>query len=437
MSLPNGSGWCEAVRDAAPFAKAAEALGMTKDRDGYRECPSCKATRRGSSDARAPVGVTNDGKAWCCFACHAKGDVVDLVALARAGGALASLGAPLRAEVRAWCAARGWCSPAPELSTAGKLAVELLGSVPPKGDPRWKPIMTELARRLELQERTRVVERPPALPPPRRGSPAREVDKDRDAVAPPVEEVAALWAACRHVDGTGCAALAGDWITYRRGLDTRALAALDLVRVLPDRHPWPAWMPWMQRPPVEWLSLYPLAVPMYDAGGALRLLRFRAVTEIREVDADANPAALRWRPRKVEPKGIAPRGARLAGLLLADPPGRAMLRGESGGDLGSPGEGWDGVRVVICEGEPDTWTAATIMRKAPGRTRDGRTWATLGVVAGSWTAELAARVPDGAEVALWTHHDAAGDKYATRIADTLAARCKVVRSPRPEDRDDG
>jgi hypothetical protein len=214
---------------------------------------------------------------------------------------------------------------------------------------------------------------------------------------------------------------------HGRGLDCRELAALDLARLLPldpTAYPWPGWIPRMGMDRSEWLRVYRIAVPMYDAHGALRALRFRAVTAVRE----PGPEGMRWRDLEVEAgkKAVASHGTTTRGLVLADPLGVALLRGEL---EGAP---WDG-RVVVCEGEPDLWTWSTRQRRGKA---DASTWATLGVVAGSWTEDVAARVPDGARVVLRTHADPKGDEYAERIRRSLAGRCEVLRSSVPEPREE-
>src|SRR5262249_14220485 len=79
-------------------------------------------------------------------------------------------------------------------------------------------------------------------------------------------------------------------------------------------------------------------------------------------------------------------------------------------------------RVVVTEGEPDflTWAA---------RGEGQRTLAVLGLPgAGTWTAELAERVPDGSTVILRTDADDAGHAYAAEIAASLGGRCHVRES---------
>lgn len=248
---------------------------------------------------------------------------------------------------------------------------------------------------------------------------------------PPMAEVAALWDACTPLDRVSMYDPVYFWLEnaeHGRGLSCRQLAALDLARAMPldpDAYPWPSWIPWLILGRAAWLRRYRLAVPMYDATGALRSLRFRAVTAEREVV----DGVLRWRRVEVEDKlkALAPKGTTVRGLALADPVGRALLAGEL---ASAP---WNGT-VVVTEGEPDALTWSTRQRR--GMAPDSRTWAVLGVVNGSWTDGLAARVPTGAKVALRTHADAMGNRYAERVRGTLAGRCEVHRAVLPGSREE-
>lgn len=375
-----GPGWIDAAKAVAVEAVAGE-LGLEVRRHAFGPCPGCGAERRGGADRRPPCGF-RDG--WSCFRCDARGDALDLVARVVGGARLRELTPERMAEVRAWYAARGWCEPA----LGGPAAPVAVRRAPPA----------------------------PAEPPP---------------AYPPAAEVAALWAACTPLDRASFYDPAVPWLEnaeHGRGLSCRELAALDLARAMPrdpDAHPWPSWIPWLALDRAAWLRRYRLAVPMYDATGALRSLRFRAVTAEREVV----DGTLRWRRMEVEDrvKALAPKGSTVRGLALADPVGRALLAGEF---ASAPWDGW----VTVTEGEPDLWTWSTRQRR--GMPPDARTWAMLGVVNGSWTAELAARVPSGAKVALRTHADAAGDAYAERIRGTLAERCEVRRAVIPGAREE-
>jgi hypothetical protein len=80
------------------------------------------------------------------------------------------------------------------------------------------------------------------------------------------------------------------------------------------------------------------------------------------------------------------------------------------------------VALLVAEGVPDHLTWATRYKAS-----DDSAPAVLGVLSGSWSDELAARVPDGLRVAVRVHRDDAGNHYAARICASLAARCEVHR----------
>ena len=358
----------------------ARAEGLTGNRAGWGPCPVCGADRRGSSDPRPPLTFYpgRDGdRRWRCHAggCGAGGDALALLAARR------------------------------------------FGDVPAGGDPRWAELFAELRAGTTAP---RTGQRAPRT---ENGARNAKDSADLEALEVRAREARELWAACRPVNGPGCAAVAGDWLREVRGLDPDAVALLDLVRVLPDVYPWPRWLPLLGMDRGAWLALYRLAAPMYDAAGELRALRFRAVDRVRELDPDADPPRLRWRVLPVKKKALAPIGARLAGLVLADPWGLALLRGARELD----GVRWDGA-VLVAEGEIDLCAATS----SAGRFRAGATFAAFAVAAGSWTPELAARIPDGARVTVATDADPAGDKYAEAVRASLAGRCTVRRMVRPE-----
>lgn len=393
-----------------PLEAVAAGAGMTWRARRWSPCPACGERTRSREDTRGPVGQSRgrDGRErWRCYRCDAGGDVVALLAAVR------------------------W------------------GSVPSRGDPRWPELVTELRARYGIPGAGR------PGPFPGRVAPSTPAEPPAPAY-PPAAEVAALWAACEPVTAAGLDVRA--WLEVRRGLSVDALAALDLVRLMPrGPGPFPAWVPTLGRAELA-RRLYPLAVPLYDAAGELRSLRWRAVDAVREPDPD-RPGALRWaRPSGVEdvtaaglrvrvgddlrtwPKAAAARGG-LAGLVLADPMGLALLRAGPGAEVAADGLRWSKT-VILCEGEPDTWTRATAGRLLPAvRARieaTGETSAFLGVVSGSWPDTLAGRaladrIPDGARVILATHADTKGDAYADAIMRTLAGRrVRLERAaPRP------
>ena len=213
---------------------------------------------------------------------------------------------------------------------------------------------------------------------------------------PPGHEVQQLWAACGSV--VEDAEVSG-WIEGR-GLDPDTVELERLARALPTDALVPSWA-W--GPGGAWPHTgHRLIVPLYDAGGSLASLRGRAVVS------------------GVEPKSLAPAGRTTRGSVMTDLVGRTLLKGE-------PSEAWDGA-VVVVEGEPDFLTWGSNRSEAAEAVP-----AVFGIESGAWNAEIAARIPSGARVAIRTHHDESGNAYARSIARTLTGRCHVFRSRLLED----
>jgi hypothetical protein len=215
---------------------------------------------------------------------------------------------------------------------------------------------------------------------------------------PPHAEVLGLWARARVVtDDADVSA----WL-LSRGLEPSAVEEKDLIRALPG-----GTLPrWARSRSGSWAeSGHRALFALVDAHGALVSLRARCVT------ADARPA-----------KALSPAGFSVSGLVLADALAQLLLAGEPLGD-GSPVD--DLVvetGLVVVEGEPDWLTWAARPSDA-----DERAPAVLGLVAGSWSPDLARRVPSGVRVALRTHRDSAGDAYAEKVAADLSERCHIFR----------
>ena len=220
-----------------------------------------------------------------------------------------------------------------------------------------------------------VLRRTPPPPPPR-----------VEATYPPEDEVAALLAqtVAPHEDAD-----VARWMEVRRGLGDRAAERLALVgvRALVPRAVCPSWARLGER---TWADLgYRCLIPQVDHSGVVRSVRARCVGDAPWADA---------------PKALPPRGFRVGGLVAANRPGVRLLQGTAVPE------------VVVAEGEPGFMAACL---RWPGR-------AVFGIVSGSWTAELGARVPRGALVTVATDQDEAGDRYAARIIETIHG-CRVVR----------
>ena len=181
-----------------------------------------------------------------------------------------------------------------------------------------------------------------------------------------------------------------------------AVAGADVARALPDDASCPPWARFGRSTWVE--ADYRLIVPLYDARGDLVSVRARRVL----VDE-----------RKV-PKALPPPGYNMRGAIMANPTARAVLA------AGCRPAWWPAglpVRLVVTEGEPDflTWSTSPASSGPSGV-------GVFGVMSGTWTPDLAARIPSGARVTIRTHDDPTGDKFATLINTTLAARCTVLRA---------
>lgn len=232
---------------------------------------------------------------------------------------------------------------------------------------------------------------PPRPAPKPRTAPPPEPER----TYPPAAEVANLWAACEPVTSDDEVSA---WL-QRRALEPDAVAVRDLARALPRTAALPRWA-W--GPGGSWLaSGHRMIVALYDAGGVMRTVRAGRV-----IEGDT-------------PKRLPPAGHKAGQAVMADAIALEVLR------LGrAPDYIADPLRIVIAEGEPDWLTWAT------NRPLDSRKppFGVLGIFAGAWCADLAARIPSGAHVIIRTDHDAPGEKYAADIIRTLAHRCTVRRT---------
>ena len=345
--------WLEQARGANLVA-VAQALGVELKRSpGSRQWAGCCPLH---TEKTPSFLVHPEKQQWFCHgACHVGGDGLDLVARMLCGARLADLKGNREAlgKVRDWYASRGWCD---------------------RDDGKRAP------RR-----------RPPAAP----AQPRAEQPRAR----PPAAEVQALWDACGRVDPTLVEPTKADMalavFLSRRRLWAPTVASLDLARALPEDYAWPGWWP------RSWAQTWRLVVPAYEVDGTLAAIHARAVTP------DAEPRQ-RW-------PYCSPFGYSCAGLLLADPRGRALLRGEATDLQG----------VVVCEGVTDMIAAACELANA------GRPLAVLSVTSGSASALARVPWPKGLPVTIATDPDKAGDGYAEKLraAIPIAVDVRRWRSP--------
>jgi hypothetical protein len=148
-----------------------------------------------------------------------------------------------------------------------------------------------------------------------------------------------------------------------------------------------------------WIRSGDLVVPTYDFTGEIVGWRLWTNIKIKDVDRFAPCRAIAWATKDA---------------VFADYFGLAMLRGECEPDY-----------VCVVEGEPDFLSAATVA--AALWFHFGIKVAVLGVVAGSWTAEFAKKIPKSSIVILATDHDKAGSGYAGAVRKDLPPEQTVLR----------
>lgn len=219
-------------------------------------------------------------------------------------------------------------------------------------------------------------------------------------VRPVAAEVAEVWDSARPVTED---VEVSAWLASR-GLDAGDVEGRDLARALPAGAALPRWARFQGQ---SWSrSGHRLIVPMWDASGAMASLHARSVRP------DVPPGS----------KAASPACAELRGLVMADALGRRMLEGTTLADGSPAAELVAASGLWVMEGVPDFLTRATDYSEAAEAAP-----AVFSVLSGSWTTALAARVPNGTVVAIDTHQDAAGERYARTIAATLAERCRLKR----------
>ena len=231
--------------------------------------------------------------------------------------------------------------------------------------------------------------------------------KQPESVEPPrwpeTESVRALWRIAEPVSEQPEGAA---WLALY-GIPGVVVDGLSLARILRKTASVPSWARCAGH---SWVEGWRLLIPIYGPEGRCVSLAARWA-----IPGDPLKGA----------KECTPAGFTRSGGVYADPMALALLHGktEDGGCR------WNG-EVVIVEGGKDylTWAARA------GRitmTDDGpETFAVFGVWAGAWSADIAARIPDGATVSIRTDQNEAGDKYAEAIAETLHKRCKLERPTR-------
>ncbi len=210
---------------------------------------------------------------------------------------------------------------------------------------------------------------------------------------PPVDSVGALWSASKPV--TDDPDLARQLLG--RCIDPAIIEDLDLARCLPSSGALPRWA--RSGSQTWWESGHRLLFPLWNPEGSLCSVHARLVESGQTERA----------------KGLFPASHSAKGLFLADSFSRLLIT------VGIP-KWWrrsEPPTIIIVEGAPDFLTVATHY----GTVEDAP--AVLGVVSGSWSNELAARIPTECRVVVRVHRDEAGGKYRDAICRSLSGRCRV------------
>ncbi len=151
------------------------------------------------------------------------------------------------------------------------------------------------------------------------------------------------------------------------------------------------------------VGLPAIVVPMYNADGKIGSLTFRSVT----------PGA--------KNKSISSKGGRM-GVVFSDRMGLKLLQDK-----------WNWLNpepaVLVLEGEIDFLTWGTRYSDLD----DLKLPVLFGVVSGSWSKDIAGKIPDDSLVMGRTHHDKGGEQMFRHIKGTVGPRCRVWRSSPPED----
>jgi len=269
--------------------------------------------------------------------------------------------------------------------------------VPPWSERELRHKVSEAEK--EVTERGTLLE-PEELPPRY----TRQTFKESPAIRPPGGEVLELWENCLPAsDDSEVRA----WLESRR-LDPRKVTERDLCRVLP-RKKLPSWAALGKWP---WgVAGYRAIFPMYGKSGVIESLHARATSS----------EALQAVQDGKRPKATPPTGYQVRGLVFANQ--RALFDCLYTNNQAPVVN--QGAVVLITEGETDFLTWATQYEE-----NDTNTPIVFGVVQGSWTQELASRVPSGCRVSIDTDKDKKGQEYEEAIYRSLASRCRVFTQKR-------
>lgn len=380
-----GVDWLSEARNCAP-EEVLDRLGVQNHSDRW-VCPACHSARepkskKGYRSKRPPVKTFVGNRRWFCNSCKFTGDSVDLVSWVLLGKQAKGLAPAEWLKLREWFGVsvtpttRHTAPSAPDYPPQPEIAAYWAGLCPLPDHATFSLHRPTTPPDPEVVDRLAGVSRPWWY--------------DAETSIP------ALWC----------------WLRSR-GIPPEVVSWLDLIRIAPSEAPVPLQANERRVAGYGWPYL--AVAPLFDATGLIRSVLFRAVA--------AYPG----------PKSMALRGWDRAGLVMADPMGRALLSATGEPDPVDMRAGalveWNGA-VVVCEGEVDFLTAATGDRI----NEDHQTYAVLAIpgASGGLPPAIAARIPQWARVLVLPHRDSAGEQATARTVKVLrqaGVEVKVIEIP--------
>ena len=359
----------DAIKAASPDVVAAS-LGIPINGASLLACPACGAEQRSRTDRRAPVSMRTTAGAvrWRCWACNARGSLLDVAAFALCGGEYDH--GKHADTVRAWATRAGII----DGTTDTPAARPFRRKTPPLPPPPPRPDRREIVRLWRSSAPF--------------GKPTPWVRKHR------ADAVALDWLKARNTSERD---------QRRRFWPVDDLGAIDVVRLLPParEYDWPDFWPFNRKTP----DCYRLACLAFESNGAIGSIHARSVR-----DDKTGRSKTRW-------PASGPGSA--GGLILAGPRGVRLLRGDT-----APIDG-----VVIVEGITDLVAAALVFYRT-GRNLIAL-GGVAGSLQAFSSVDWPRTVRDGAPVYIAVDDDDAGNGYAAELSRALYRHKKLNLIRRP------
>lgn len=232
--------------------------------------------------------------------------------------------------------------------------------------------------------------------------------ENADAVYPPRSELEALWGACVPVDHDDDALA---YLAHRSILGIDELVKHDCVRALPCGVQCPEWARFEGD---AWnVSQHRLLIPLYDYLGDMRSVVARSVS---------------MTPRT---KSVGAVGFNRRGLVMAGTYGREMLIVGPQARM----HRMEQFRLTVKEGEISFLRAISngLDRETQGSMGAESFSGVFGIFSGSFTRDVASRVPRGSSVVIATDDDHAGHRYGEQIVEAIGSKATCTMEYEQDD----